>query len=175
MHFVRAKTVDAKVFFVMVETVNARKISFILQINPLLLGASLKLFYLFVQVVVNSEMIEYYDISGCYILRPWAMEIWELLKVSFLNIIWNLKSNWPSCILLFVSIFPSMQYASLVKSFFFSGDWFWLSSETSLLLMHMMFLYLSAINPGLLYIQWTFDIMSYEQIILNVPFQVLYM
>jgi prolyl-tRNA synthetase len=35
------------------------------------------------EVVVNSEMIEYYDISGCYILRPWAMEIWELLKVSF--------------------------------------------------------------------------------------------
>ena len=59
----------------------------------LLVGASFKLFYLFVQVVVNSEMIEYYDISGCYILRPWAMEIWELLKVSFLNIIWNLKSK----------------------------------------------------------------------------------
>ena len=39
--------------------------------------------HLFLQVVVNSEMIEYYDISGCYILRPWAMEIWELLKVSF--------------------------------------------------------------------------------------------
>jgi hypothetical protein len=37
---------------------------------------------LFLQVVVNSEMIEYYDISGCYILRPWAMEIYELLKVS---------------------------------------------------------------------------------------------
>ncbi|KAI5004505.1 hypothetical protein ZWY2020_031748 [Hordeum vulgare] len=32
------------------------------------------------EVVVNSEMIEYYDISGCYILRPWAMEIWELRK-----------------------------------------------------------------------------------------------
>nr|CAB3465829.1 unnamed protein product [Digitaria exilis] len=35
------------------------------------------------EVVVNSEMIEYYDISGCYILRPWAMEIWELLKEFF--------------------------------------------------------------------------------------------
>lgn len=34
------------------------------------------------QVVVNSEMIEYYDISGCYILRPWTMAIWETLQVS---------------------------------------------------------------------------------------------
>lgn len=39
----------------------------------------------FAQVVVNSEIIEYHDISGCYILRPWAMEIWELLKVSFIS------------------------------------------------------------------------------------------
>ncbi|GJN11637.1 hypothetical protein PR202_ga29840 [Eleusine coracana subsp. coracana] len=37
----------------------------------------------FSEVVVNSEMIEYYDISGCYILRPWAMEIYELLKEFF--------------------------------------------------------------------------------------------
>lgn len=36
-----------------------------------------------VQVVVNGEMIEYYDISGCYILRPWAMSIWEIMEVSF--------------------------------------------------------------------------------------------
>ncbi|KAK7266509.1 hypothetical protein RIF29_19153 [Crotalaria pallida] len=35
-------------------------------------------------VVVNSEMIEYYDISGCYILRPWAMSIWEIMKMNAL-------------------------------------------------------------------------------------------
>jgi prolyl-tRNA synthetase len=37
---------------------------------------------------VNGEMIEYYDISGCYILRPWAMAIWDIMQVSlnpFLN------------------------------------------------------------------------------------------
>nr|XP_009800343.1 PREDICTED: putative proline--tRNA ligase C19C7.06 isoform X2 [Nicotiana sylvestris] len=28
-------------------------------------------------------MIEYYDISGCYILRPWAMSIWEILQAFF--------------------------------------------------------------------------------------------
>ena len=24
------------------------------------------------QVIIKSEMIEFYDISGCYILRPWS-------------------------------------------------------------------------------------------------------
>eukprot|EP00461_Guttulinopsis_vulgaris_P010564 UN10640 len=27
--------------------------------------------------MIKSELIDYYDISGCYILRPWAYEIWE--------------------------------------------------------------------------------------------------
>ncbi|KAI4378233.1 hypothetical protein MLD38_015742 [Melastoma candidum] len=35
------------------------------------------------EVVVNGEMIEYYDISGCYILRPWAMSIWEIMQEFF--------------------------------------------------------------------------------------------
>lgn len=37
--------------------------------------------FFFYQVVVNGEMIEYYDISGCYILRPWSISIWEILHV----------------------------------------------------------------------------------------------
>lgn len=28
-------------------------------------------------------MIEYYDISGCYILRPWAYSIWEKIMNYF--------------------------------------------------------------------------------------------
>lgn len=28
-------------------------------------------------------MIEYYDVSGCYILRPWAYGIWERIKEYF--------------------------------------------------------------------------------------------
>lgn len=28
-------------------------------------------------------MIEYYDVSGCYILRPWAYSIWERIKAHF--------------------------------------------------------------------------------------------
>ncbi|KAL5730976.1 proline--tRNA ligase [Ranunculus cassubicifolius] len=35
------------------------------------------------EVVVSSEMIEYYDISGCYILRPWAMSIWKTMQTFF--------------------------------------------------------------------------------------------
>ncbi|XP_019168605.1 PREDICTED: proline--tRNA ligase, cytoplasmic-like isoform X1 [Ipomoea nil] len=35
------------------------------------------------EVVVSGEMIEYYDISGCYILRPWAMSIWEIMQSFF--------------------------------------------------------------------------------------------
>lgn len=34
-------------------------------------------------VIVLSEMISYYDISGCYILRPWSYKIWELITAWF--------------------------------------------------------------------------------------------
>ena len=35
------------------------------------------------QVVIRSEMIEYYDVSGCYILRPWSYRIWEEIQAFF--------------------------------------------------------------------------------------------
>ncbi|XP_062828337.1 bifunctional glutamate/proline--tRNA ligase isoform X5 [Anolis carolinensis] len=35
------------------------------------------------QVITKSEMIEYYDVSGCYILRPWAFAVWEAIKDFF--------------------------------------------------------------------------------------------
>ena len=35
------------------------------------------------EVIVKSEMMEYYDISGCYILRPWSYSIWETMKSFF--------------------------------------------------------------------------------------------
>jgi len=35
------------------------------------------------QVITKAEMIEYYDVSGCYILRPWAYAIWESIKDFF--------------------------------------------------------------------------------------------
>ncbi|XP_044059668.1 bifunctional glutamate/proline--tRNA ligase isoform X2 [Siniperca chuatsi] len=35
------------------------------------------------QVITKSEMIEYYDVSGCYVLRPWSFSIWEAIKDFF--------------------------------------------------------------------------------------------
>lgn len=32
------------------------------------------------QVITKSELIDYYDVSGCYILRPWAYQIWERIQ-----------------------------------------------------------------------------------------------
>ncbi|XP_006812510.2 bifunctional glutamate/proline--tRNA ligase-like, partial [Saccoglossus kowalevskii] len=32
------------------------------------------------QIITKSEMIEYYDVYGCYILRPWAYSIWGVIK-----------------------------------------------------------------------------------------------
>lgn len=32
------------------------------------------------QIIIKSEMIDFYDISGCYILRPWAYSIWEAIQ-----------------------------------------------------------------------------------------------
>merc|ERR1711990_817488 len=35
------------------------------------------------QVLLKAEMMEYYDVSGCYILRPWSFAIWETMKDFF--------------------------------------------------------------------------------------------
>jgi len=35
------------------------------------------------QVLTKAEMLEYYDVSGCYILRPWSYSIWEVIKDFF--------------------------------------------------------------------------------------------
>lgn len=35
------------------------------------------------QLVTRGQLIEYYDISGCYILRPNAYAIWEVIQTFF--------------------------------------------------------------------------------------------
>ena len=56
----------------------------------------------YTDVIVKGELIEYYDVSGCYILRPWAYGIWEniqsffdseIKKVHFYIIIHNSPSS----------------------------------------------------------------------------------
>lgn len=37
----------------------------------------------YTEVITRGEMVEYYDISGCYILRPWAYSIWEHIQSYF--------------------------------------------------------------------------------------------
>ena len=34
-------------------------------------------------MIHKSEMIEFYDISGCYILRPWSFSLWEAITEFF--------------------------------------------------------------------------------------------
>ncbi|XP_030371393.1 bifunctional glutamate/proline--tRNA ligase [Scaptodrosophila lebanonensis] len=35
------------------------------------------------QVITKGELIEYYDVSGCYILRHWSFAIWKFIKNWF--------------------------------------------------------------------------------------------
>ncbi|ESL09503.1 prolyl-tRNA synthetase [Trypanosoma rangeli SC58] len=37
----------------------------------------------YIEVITKSEMIEYYDVSGCYIIRPWAFFIWSRIQKFF--------------------------------------------------------------------------------------------
>lgn len=37
----------------------------------------------FSQLVTKTEMIEFYDISGCYILRPWSFAMWDSIRDFF--------------------------------------------------------------------------------------------
>lgn len=34
-------------------------------------------------MLTKSEMLEYYDVSGCYVLRPWSYAIWETIQSWF--------------------------------------------------------------------------------------------
>ncbi len=37
----------------------------------------------YTQVITKAELLEYYDISGCYILRPWSFFIWSQIQAFF--------------------------------------------------------------------------------------------
>ncbi|CAH8545842.1 unnamed protein product [Schistosoma turkestanicum] len=32
------------------------------------------------ELIVKSELLDYYDISGCYVIRPWAYHIWQSIQ-----------------------------------------------------------------------------------------------
>eukprot|EP00796_Vickermania_ingenoplastis_P013483 gene13483-9291_t len=37
----------------------------------------------YTEVISKAEMIEYYDVSGCYIIRPWAFFVWKQIQRFF--------------------------------------------------------------------------------------------
>src|ERR1700722_1916256 len=37
----------------------------------------------YTQILLRSEMMDYSDISGCYIIRPWAFNIWKCIQEFF--------------------------------------------------------------------------------------------
>jgi len=37
----------------------------------------------YVQAITRAELIEYTDVSGCYVLRPWSFRMWELVTAFF--------------------------------------------------------------------------------------------
>jgi prolyl-tRNA synthetase len=32
------------------------------------------------QVLIKADMLDYYSVSGCYILKPWSYSIWEVIQ-----------------------------------------------------------------------------------------------
>lgn len=65
-------------------------------------------------VIVLSEMISYYDISGCYILRPWSYKIWDLMQQWFNEkVCWIYSVGSDVCLCAFRACFldsPSIWY-----------------------------------------------------------------
>ena len=37
----------------------------------------------YTEALLASEMVSYYDVSGCYILRPWSFSVWESIQSWF--------------------------------------------------------------------------------------------
>ncbi|TFY83158.1 hypothetical protein EWM64_g849 [Hericium alpestre] len=37
----------------------------------------------YTNVLLKADMLEYYSVSGCYILRPWSYSIWEIIQEWF--------------------------------------------------------------------------------------------
>lgn len=34
----------------------------------------------YTDVLLKGQMLDYYDISGCYILRPWSYSVWQTIQ-----------------------------------------------------------------------------------------------
>ena len=36
------------------------------------------------KVLIKADMLDYYSVSGCYILKPWSYSIWEIIQGPFI-------------------------------------------------------------------------------------------
>lgn len=34
----------------------------------------------YTNVLIKADMLDYYNVSGCYILKPWSYSIWETIQ-----------------------------------------------------------------------------------------------
>lgn len=41
------------------------------------------------QVLIKADMLDYYSVSGCYILKPWSYSIWEEIQrmINWLSVV----------------------------------------------------------------------------------------
>ena len=40
----------------------------------------------YTNVLIKADMIDYYSVSGCYILKPWSYSIWEQVQCKLLKL-----------------------------------------------------------------------------------------
>lgn len=85
----------------------------------------------YTQVITLSEMIDYSDISGCYVLRPWAFFIWEQIQHYMDERLrqWGVKNSYFP---MFVSQRALMTEKDHVEGFAPEVAWVTKSGETEL-------------------------------------------
>jgi prolyl-tRNA synthetase len=85
----------------------------------------------YTQVITLSEMIDYSDISGCYVLRPWAFFIWEQIQKYIDDRLrqWGVKNSYFP---MFVSQRALMTEKDHVEGFAPEVAWVTKSGETDL-------------------------------------------
>ena len=46
------------------------------------------------QVLTKGDMLDYYDVSGCYIMKPWSYSVWEVIQRIAPRFLQNSASDW---------------------------------------------------------------------------------
>lgn len=48
------------------------------------------------QVLLKADMLDYYSVSGCYILKPWSYSIWEEIQRTSISLVFVRFDSTPS-------------------------------------------------------------------------------